>query len=334
MASALKVFNDVAHGWLIHTLLTASVALVVIPSFVGAQSAPEQAPVNSRTTFKSGVEAVTVTAAVRDKRGRTVRDLVQKDFEVIDSGRRREIRDFYAGESGISLAVMVDISGSMAVGGNIDRARETVSFAMAGLRTGEDEAALFAFDAGFHRLVDFTEDLDLIKRVRLVGQPWGLTSLYDSIAEAAKALGERSNLHRAVLVLTDGLDSGSRLKPNQVSGIASSIDVPVYVLVMATPVDRANLNLNGEEDKNAGERTAAAVTLADLARWTGGDTRVTSGSVDAVDAIEDLFNEIRHRYLITFDPSENAGWHALEIRTPKRELTVRTRGWYRSGPPQ
>ena len=322
------------HGWLIHTVVAACVAFVAAPALVAAQSAPAQAPINSRTTFKSSVEAVTVTAAVRDRRGRPVRDLVQKDFEVIDSGARREIRDFFAGESGISLAVMVDISGSMAVGGNIDRARETVSSAMSGLRVGADEAALFAFDSGFHRMVDFTVDLDLIRRVRLVGQPWGLTSLYDSIAEAARALGTRSNLHRAVLVLTDGLDSGSRLTPTQVSGIASSIDVPVYVLVMATPVDRANLNLTNSENEKHEERTAAAVTLADLARWTGGDTRVTSNNLEAVSAIQDLFDEIRHRYLITFDPSESAGWHALEIRTPKRDLTVRTRGWYRSGAPK
>ena len=166
-----------------------------------------------------------------------------------------------------------------ALANNIDRARETVVSAMSGLKPG-DEAALFAFDSGFHRLVDFTEDLDLIRRVKLVGQPWGLTSLYDSIAAAAKELGSRSNIHRAVLVLTDGLDSGSRLTPNQVSGIASSIDVPVYVLVMATPVDRANL----EADRNSPKPRIdnPAVTLADLARWTGGDTRVTSGNATSL----------------------------------------------------
>jgi VWFA-related protein len=310
------------HGLAAFTALAAVAAVPLL-----AQAPQPQAPINSSATFKSGVEAVTVTASVRDRRGKTVFNLDRNDFEVIDSGMRRQIRDFYTGDSGISLAVLVDISGSMAVGNNIDRAKEAVSTAMGGLKRGADEAGLFSFDSRFLRMVDFTEDLDRVKYAKLVGAPWGTTSLYDSIAEAAQALSTRSNLHRAVLVVTDGLDTGSRLTPGQVSGIASTIDVPVYVLVVATPVDRANSDVVGQDANKV------AVTLADLARWTGGDTRVTSTNEEAVAAIADLFTEIRHRYLITFDPSENAGWHALEIRTPKRNLVVRARGWYRSGPP-
>src|SRR5690349_2241572 len=78
-------------------------------------------------TFKSAVEVVTVTAAVRDSRGRVVRDLKKTDFEVFDTGIPRQIKDFYAGDSPVSLAVLLDISGSMSVGGNMDRARDAVS---------------------------------------------------------------------------------------------------------------------------------------------------------------------------------------------------------------
>lgn len=318
-------------------------AFLAVPG-LDAQSAPARLEwpqsarqaTDSQATFRSGVEAVTVTASVRDRRGHPVRNLARSDFRVFDSGAPREIRDFYAGESPISLAILVDVSGSMAVGGNIERAKDAVSAATAGLRTGHDEAALFVFDSTIHRLIDFTSSLDRLKRARLEGQPWGLTSLYDSIAEAARQLSDRSNLHRAVLVLTDGLDSVSRLAPNQVSGIASSIDVPVYVLVMATPVDRANT-----ERRDAGKdlveaatsQPVPAATLADLARWTGGDTRVTSTSFQTQSAIQDLFTEIRHRYLLTFDPSESAGWHAVQVKTVNRDLVVRARSWYRSGPP-
>jgi len=135
--------------------------------------------------------------------------------------------------------------------------------------------------------------------------------------------------------VTDGLDAGSRLSPGQVSGLASSIDVPVYVLVMATPVDRVNRERKdaGKDVVDAESQVVPAATLADLARWTGGDTRVTSTALQTQSAIQDLFTEIRHRYLLTFDPSESSGWHAVQVKTVNRDLVVRARSWYRSGPP-
>jgi Ca-activated chloride channel family protein len=269
-----------------------------------------------------------MTAAVRDRKGQAVRNLTRADFEVLDSGAPTEIKDFYTGDYPISLAVLIDISGSMAVGGNIERAREALSLAAAGLRPGFDEAAIFAFDAGLHRMVEFTSDVERFRRIRLEGHPWGTTSLYDSIAGAAEALSERPHLHRAVLVVTDGVDLGSRLTPQEVSTIASSIDVPVYVLVVATPVDQA-ADIQGSKDEPENGRMRQ-VTLEDLARWTGGDTRVSSSTQQTAGVVQDLFTEIRHRYLITFDPNARAGWHAVQIRTRNRNLVVRSRGWYRS----
>ena len=136
-------------------------------------------------TFRGGVDLVTATVSVRDRKGRVIRDLKQSDFEIIDSGVR-EIKTFESGESPISLAVLVDISGSMSVGGNIARARSAVSVAMAALRNGADEAALFTFDSKLQEIVDFTSDLARLRRVRLEGTPWGKTSLFDAIAQTAR----------------------------------------------------------------------------------------------------------------------------------------------------
>ena len=98
------------------------------------QSRPGTPSGEPQATFRSTVEAVTVTAAVRDGRGRVVQGLKQTDFEVFDTGQPAKIRDFYVGESPISLAVLLDISGSMAVGGNMNRAREAVNVATLLLR--------------------------------------------------------------------------------------------------------------------------------------------------------------------------------------------------------
>jgi VWFA-related protein len=298
-----------------------------------AQRAPEgglapqiDAP---QITFKAGVEAVTVTVTVRDQRGRIVRHLKKADFEVIDSGQSREIRDFHAGDSPISLALLLDISGSMAVGGNMERARDAVTVATSTLREAVDEAALFTFDSELQEIVGFTTDLARVRRVGLKGQPWGQTSLFDAIAQSARTLKERTNNHRAVLVITDGVDTGSRLKATEVSAIASSIDVPIYLLTVVTPVDHQGGEFGLIEKDGKVSDTA---TLADLARWTGGNLRIASMPEHTREAITDLIEELRHQYLITFEPGARAGWHPLEIRTQKKDLVVHARSGYTAGP--
>lgn len=320
-----------------HVMRCAVAPLVLTAAFVwtlpGVLDAQTTATVPGRQdpaiTFKTGVEAVTLAAAVRDRRGRVVRDLKQSDFQVLDTGSARDIRDFYAGDAPISLAVLLDISGSMAVGGNMDRARHAVAVAMGMLNAGSDEAALFTFDAKLQEVVSFTKDLDAVRRVSLVGRPWGMTSLYDAVAAAAKNVAERTNRHRALLVITDGVDTGSRMSAPEVSGIASSIDVPVYLLTVVSPVDHPG----GEFAVLASDgATTAVATLADLARWTGGDMKVASVPAHTVVAIRDLFEELRYQYLITFEPGMRPGWHPLEVRTRNNNLTVHARSGYVSGP--
>jgi VWFA-related protein len=295
------------------------------------QSGAAQPAEPPSVTFKASVEAVTVSAAVRDGHGRVVQGLKASDFEILDTGRPVRASDFYVGESPISLAILLDISGSMAVGGNMDRAREAVNLATMNLRDASDEAALFTFDSKLVQVLDFTKDLGQIRRIGLKGNPWGQTSLYDAIGQAARAVAERSSKHRALLVITDGVDTGSRLTPPQVSAIASEIDVPVYLLTVVNPVDHQG----GEFAVLANEgRTTETATLADLARWTGGDMRIASIPAHTVAALQDLFTELRHQYLITFEPGTRPGWHPLEIRTRKKNLVVHARSGYMSGPSQ
>ena len=317
------------HKMVIPTIL--GLALIVSSALVAAQGPPAPAPVRpeGQVTFKSGVEAVTVSVAVRDGAGHVVRDLKKADFEVLDTGRHREIKDFYVGDAPISLALLLDISGSMAVGGNMDRARQAVAVATMSLRSGSDEAALFTFDSVLQEVVPFTSDVNDIHKVSLKGKPWGMTSLYDAVGQAARAVAERANRHRALFVITDGVDTGSRMTAAQVSGIASSIDVPVYLLRVVNPLDHPGGELEVIETDG---RTVQAATLADLARWTGGDMRVTSVPAHTSIAVQDLFEELRYQYLITIEPGARPGWHPLEVRTRKKNLVVHTRGGYIAGP--
>jgi VWFA-related protein len=298
------------------------------PAGAFAQGSSSSAPVSQTPagTFRSGVELVTVTAAVRDARGRVVRDLKKSDFVVVDSGYSRPIQDFYAGESAVSVAILLDISGSMGVGGNMDRAREAVRVVLSHLQSRGDEAALYTFDSKLQEVVPFTTDLNRIRALSLAGRPWGLTSLYDAVAATARSVAERANRHRAVLVITDGVDTGSTMKAAEVSSIASSIDVPVYLLTVVNPLDHpgGELSVVG----TAGNEQTEIATLQDLARWTGGDMRICSMPEHTFAAVDDLFGELRYQYLITFEPGLVAGWHPLEIRIQKKNLVVHARGGY------
>jgi Ca-activated chloride channel family protein len=317
-----------------HAMVTPTIlglTLAVAGAVLEAQGPPPPAPIRpeGQATFKSGVEVVTVSVAVRDESGRVVRGLKKTDFEIYDSGIRREMKDFYVGDAPVSLAMLLDISGSMAVGGNMDRAREAVAVATMNLHDGRDEAALLTFDTVLQEVVPFTTNVNNIHKVSLKGKPWGQTSLYDAVAQAAKTVAERKNRHRAVLVISDGVDTGSRLTAPQVSGIASSIDVPVYLLRVVNPLDHPGGELEVIETDG---RKVQAATLADLARWTGGDMRVTSVPAHTSIAVQDLFEELRYQYLISIEPGARPGWHSLEVRTRKKNLVVHSRGGYIAGP--
>src|SRR5437868_8474765 len=82
----------------------------------------QQAPT---ATFRSSVDLVRVTAVVRDHKGRFVQDLTARDFEVLDGGRARPITEFRRDQSGVSVAVLFDVSGSME--GHLPSAREAAA---------------------------------------------------------------------------------------------------------------------------------------------------------------------------------------------------------------
>ena len=86
-------------------------------------------------------------------------------------------------------------------------------------------------------------------------------------------------------------------------------DVPVYLLTVVSPLDHPG----GEFAVIETGPVSTTATLADLARWTGGDMRISSVPAHTVQGLQDLFTELRHQYVITFEP----GARAASIGTPK-----------------
>jgi hypothetical protein len=152
-----------------------------------------------------------------------------------------------------------------------------------------------------------------------------VTSLFDAIADTARVTSSRANRHRAVLVITDGVDTGSQLTAAQVTEIARTIEVPVYLITVVHPLNYADAV---QSVITIDERSVSAATLDDLARWTGGDRRVVSLPKHTETELGDLFKELRYQYVIVFEAGPRPGWHPLEIRTPGKDLVVRARSGY------
>src|SRR5262245_58834752 len=107
-------------------------------------SQPQDIVSQPQQTFRSAVDLVTIQASVRDGRGRVVSGLTTRDFEVRDNGELRPILSLRADrESPLSLAILVDMSGSMRVGPKIAMARQAYEAILAQLRQGQDEVGLF-----------------------------------------------------------------------------------------------------------------------------------------------------------------------------------------------
>ena len=276
--------------------------------------------------FKSGVDLVTVSATVRDRKGRLVTGLEARDFEVLDRGERRAISQFRTDRAPLSLAILFDVSGSMDVAARMTAAKFAAHHLLSWLEPGRDEAALFSFDSRLHEVAPFTVDTRALNGALGEVDPFGATSLHDAISEAASRVAARGTPRRAVVVLTDGIDTSSSSTPAQVSGIAAAIDVPVYVIAVVMPIDDPG---SDRATPQAGLRAPAHIgTVEDLARWTGGSFHYASGPASTSRAAKDVIDELRNLYVIGFEPGAAAGWHPLEIRTRDGEHTVRARGGY------
>jgi len=284
--------------------------------------------------FRSAVDVVSVAAVVRDRKGRFVKDLSKKDFEIVEGGLTRPILDFRAELNGpVKIGVLLDISGSMRVGQRTEDAKAAARHIFASL-TGADQAAVYAFDTTLVEAQRFTWDRERLNgALNRVEQPFGQTSLYDAIAQTASKVAAASSTagarqlpqRSAVVVITDGVDTRSRMTPGEVSMAASGIDVPVYIFAVVASVDDPR---EYPEDRRV---AAVAADLQELARGTGGDLYISSTPAQASLAAREIVGELRHQYLLAFEASSGAGWRPVEVRTRQARLVVRARTGYSGG---
>jgi Ca-activated chloride channel family protein len=312
----------------IHSKLTfyaVLAALIVGAHGVHGQTPADPAAAAPMATFKSSVDLVRIAAIVRDHKGRFVQDLTIRDFEVTDGTQVRRITDFRQDVSGVSVALLFDVSGSME--GLFRNAREAATHVLSWMDVTQDEAGVFRFDTRLEESMPFVSGLRTLPPALSRVAPFGATSLFDAIARTAERVNAREGRRRAVIVFTDGNDNASRMTPAEVSGIASAIDVPVYVFGVVSSIDNPSSEL-----ATGPEKSPLAGPLVDLANWTGGHVFVSSTPVERSLAARQIVEELRHQYLIAFESSGAPGWHQLVVRIRNnKKMVVRARSGYIAG---
>jgi von Willebrand factor type A domain. len=235
-------------------LITGGLVLALVAGSGGARAQEQTPPV---AAFKSSIDMVRIAAVVRDSKGRFVRDLTARDFEVLDSGRstthQRSPERPGGRQRRHSVRRQRQHGRSLAVRARGGHPRAQLA------RGLSDEAAVYTFDTHLDERAPFTTGLHTLPDSMTSVVPFGATSLHDAIAQTARRVGEREGRRRAVVVLTDGNDNSSRLKPADVSAIASAIDVPVYIFGIVPSID----NPTAENSTHSVESAAFAGPLAD-----------------------------------------------------------------------
>lgn len=314
--------------------LAAVILLLAVPGW--PQQAPKPAPAEDPgPLLKVDVDLVNLLFSVRNRQGGLVGSLEKHDFTLLEDGKEQEIK-YFTRETDLPLTIglLVDVSRSQERLLDIERSAASQFFSSV-LRK-KDMAFLISFGSEAELLQDFTGSPKLLRsalgQLRISSDIGGImpgpvptashprgTVLYDAIFLAAdeKLKGEVGR--KAIVVITDGMDQGSRLKLQQAVEAAQKADSIIYGIYY---VDQAAYGYFGG---------ATDSYLKRMAEETGGrvfhvDRKNTLDSV-----FKQLQDELRSQYAVAYtpsNPSKDGTFRKIEIRTANKDQKVQARKGY------
>jgi VWFA-related protein len=272
--------------------------------------------------IKVDVDVVNVLCTVHDKHGALVTDLKKEDFEVLENGRRQEIR-YFARDADLPLtvALLVDVSGS--VKEFIDKEKgAALQFLESALRP-TDHAVLLGFSSTIVLWQDFTSSPELLRialaRLRPipfrglpVEGPVPSTLLYDAVYQTAREKLREVPGRKVMIVVSDGLDNGSRNHADTAIGALEATNTISYGICY--------------EGKFSG-----CSFLKELSEPTGGSMFEAGKKVPLSRIFQTIEEEMRSQYAIGFLPANRArdgSFRKLEVRVHSKGLRVRARKGY------
>lgn len=287
------------------------------------------------------VDLVTVSCAVTDRNGAPARDLKAADFEIRDNGQARQIRNFWQeADLPLTVALVADVSGSQE--GFVRSHRDALGQFLKQVIGPRDRAMVVDIANETRLLSGLTgaaDDLDAaVARigerdsgdVPTLGPPCrnsgvfrscGGTALWHGLYYTARELKAVTG-RKAIVVLSDGMDTGSDISLTDLIETAQSADVVVYAIKYESAMRFISLS--------ATIRQAASRGLERLSRETGGLTFPNPGKKTS-DVFSRIETELRNMYVMAFTPpgeARDGKFHKLEVKTARRDVTVRARTGY------
>ena len=296
-------------------------------------------------TFSAGVKVVNLFATVRDKQGQIARDLSKEDF-LLQEDRRPQIIRYFSKESDLplKLGLLVDVSGSQR---RLIPDERTASLAFFDQVLREiDLAFVIHFQGQVELLQKFTVSRDALERALgrlewptqypgrvgrgqypgggpgyggMRGRPLGGTALYDSVLLASDELMSKETGRKALIILTDGVDTASMVSIEQSVEAAQRADTLVYSVLFE------------DADAYGGFGRDGRGALQYISRATGGRMLTVSKKRAITDVYADIEEELRSMYSIGYTPDRERGapvYHKIRLTTKARGLIVQTRDGY------
>ncbi len=309
-------------------------------SIYHAPSQEQTAQGEPTETLKVNVEVVQLFFNVKDKHGALIPNLTKDDFDIFEDGKPQTIKYFKA-ESDLPLTLGVLIDTSYSQLRVLDMEKEVGGSFLEDILRSRDEAFVISFGTDIELLQDFTSSISRLKRalneakmngggVSCSGGPIGPqgpipcpstgprgTALYDAVYLASHdELGHEVG-RKAMILLTDGEDQGSKLKIKDAIEAAQKADVICYVLLIA---DRGiTMGFGGGE-------------MHKLTQETGGRAIEVGNKPDKLrKAFDDIAAELRSQYNIGYTPANtvrDGSFRKVEIKSKQGEYKVQSRSGY------
>jgi VWFA-related protein len=297
-------------------------AAIVVPAL-------PQEPTIQGPTIKTQVNLVNLFVTVRDKSKRIVTDLKQDDFKVAEDGQDQKIA-FFSKEVTlpITLGLLMDTSGSeqYMLGAIQDGAS---SFLNRVMRKG-DEAMVMSFDLDVDLLADFTDDRSQLNRAIHKAQintggggitPGTLpsggakgTNFYDALYLACNEKLSTEAGRKAIVVLTDAEDNGSKVRVEEAIEAAQRTDTVVHILLVYDP--------------HYGANSSIAKKITDE---TGGRMIVVNSEKHLQEAFDQISEELRSQYTVGYYPTNSARdgkFRKIKVDLANHDLKVLARKGY------
>lgn len=280
--------------------------------------------------YQISVSAISIAVTVQDKGGKYINDLTDKDFTVYENEIKQDITYFkHDFEAPLSLTVLLDVSGSMALQDKLKDCREVLNDLVTYLLSPQDEVSLLIFaDGEVEVAAKFSTDKNDFLAVLRKTEAYGQTALNDAVAVSPEFAKKGMNEKRALLLMTDGIENDSQCSPEQAVEIVRQVDVPIYTIGYKIPLSEQYLR----KHKRAQTLTPTGI-LDSLERFslaTGGKAFIVSQPQELHAALREIKKELSHQYILGFTSYKNPknDYRKIKVLTSKKKYKVRTREGY------